>query len=66
VTTGQSAMKAVDRLREAGYQVEEVIALVDRQQGGTEFYQKMGLKFQTVFTIQDLQQRWGELQVEVV
>ncbi len=61
VTTGQSAMKAVDRLREAGYRVEEVITLVDRQQGGTEFYEKVGLKFQAVFTIQDLQKRWQEL-----
>lgn len=61
VTTGQSAMKAVDRLREAGYQVEEVITLVDRQQGGAEFYQKVGLRFQAVFTIQDLQKRWQEL-----
>ena len=61
VTTGQSAMKAVDRLREAGYRVEEVITLVDRQQGGAEFYKTVGLKFQTVFTIQDLQKRWQEL-----
>lgn len=56
VTTGQSAMKAVDRLRDAGYQVNEVISLVDRQQGGAEFYQQQGLKFQAVFTIQDFQQ----------
>ncbi len=61
VTTGQSAMKAVDRLREAGYRVEEVITLVDRQQGGAEFYKTVGLKFQTVFTIQDLQKRWQDL-----
>ena len=63
VTTGQSAMKAVDRLREAGYQVEEVITLVDRQQGGAEFYEKVGLKFQAVFTIQDLQKCWQELHI---
>ncbi len=61
VTTGQSAMKAVDRLREAGYRVEEVVTLVDRQQGGAEFYEKEGLKFQAVFTIQDLQNCWQEL-----
>jgi orotate phosphoribosyltransferase len=61
VTTGQSAMKAVDRLREAGYQVGEVITLVDRQQGGAEFYEKVGLKFQAVFTIQDLQKCWQEI-----
>ena len=64
VTTGQSAMKAVDRLREANYQVEEVISLVDRQQGGAAFYQQQGLKFRAVYTIEDLQQRWKQLQSE--
>jgi orotate phosphoribosyltransferase len=61
VTTGQSAMKAVERLRNAGYKVEEVIALVDRQQGGVEFYQTAGLKFQAVFSIADIQERWRQL-----
>jgi orotate phosphoribosyltransferase len=61
VTTGQSAMVAVERLREAGYRVEEVITLVDRQQGGAAFYESQGLRFQAVFTIADLQQRWREL-----
>lgn len=62
VTTGQSAMKAVERLRDAGYQVDEVISLVDRQQGGAEFYQQQGLKFRAVYTIEDLQKRWKQLQ----
>ncbi len=61
VTTGQSAMKAVERLREAGYSVEQVISIVDRQQGGAEFYQSVGLKFQTVFSIEDIQERWKQL-----
>jgi orotate phosphoribosyltransferase len=61
VTTGKSAMQAVDRLRAAGYQVDQVIALVDRQQGGAEFYHQAGIKFQTVFTIQDLQAHWRVL-----
>ncbi len=61
VTTGQSAMKAVERLRDAGYTVDTVISLVDRQQGGAEFYQSVGLKFQVVFTIEDIQQRYSEL-----
>jgi orotate phosphoribosyltransferase len=56
VTTGKSAMQAVTRLRDAGYRVEEIIALVDRQQGGAEFYQQQGLKFQSVFAIADLQE----------
>lgn len=61
VTTGQSAMKAVERLREAGYSVEQVIALVDRQQGGAELYQSVALKFEAVFTIQEIQERWTQL-----
>ncbi len=44
VTTGQSAMKAVERLKEAGYTVNQVIALVDRQQGGAELYQSAGVE----------------------
>lgn len=58
VTTGKSAMLAVERLRDVGYQVEQVIALVDREQGGAEFYQSQGLKFTPLFTIQDLQARY--------
>ncbi|MBE9029116.1 orotate phosphoribosyltransferase [filamentous cyanobacterium LEGE 11480] len=61
VTTGQSAMKAVERLRGAGYQVEQIITLVDRQQGGAEFYAAQGLKFDAVFTIADLQAHWQKL-----
>jgi orotate phosphoribosyltransferase len=61
VTTGQSALKAVARLQDAGYMVEEVMALVDRQQGGAELYANQGLKFTALFTIADLQQRWREV-----
>ncbi|ACK69572.1 orotate phosphoribosyltransferase [Gloeothece citriformis PCC 7424] len=58
VTTGKSAMQAVERLRDAGYQVEEILAVVDRQQGGAEFYQSVGLKFQALFSIADIQARY--------
>ncbi len=61
VTTGQSAMSAVERLKQAGYNVNQVIALVDRQQGGDELYQSAGLKFQSVFSIQDIQERYAAL-----
>lgn len=62
VTTGGSAMKAVNRLRDAGYRVEHVISLVDRQQGGAELYEREGLNFQAVFTIADLQAHWAQRQ----
>ena len=61
VTTGQSALKAVERLRQAGYSVNQVMALVDRQQGGAKLYQSVGLKFQSVFSIQEIQERFRQL-----
>ncbi|MBF2027709.1 MAG: orotate phosphoribosyltransferase [Oscillatoriales cyanobacterium C42_A2020_001] len=61
VTTGKSALQAIDRLRECGYQVNGILALVDRQQGGAETYQAAGIPFQTLFTIPEIQQRWREL-----
>ena len=64
VTTGQSALKAVERLQQAGYSVKDVIALVDRQQGGAELYCEKQLTFQSIFTIQDIKTRWAEMQAE--
>ncbi|WP_035991141.1 orotate phosphoribosyltransferase [Leptolyngbya sp. KIOST-1] len=61
VTTGQSALKAVDRLQAAGYQVNQILALVDRQQGGAELYQSHSLPFNALFTIQDIQAHWATL-----
>lgn len=61
VTTGQSALKAVERLREAGYIVEQVISLVDRQQGGAQLYQSEGLKFEATFSIVEIQERSRQL-----
>lgn len=65
VTTGKSAMLAVQRLRDAGYTVEQIITLIDRQQGGGEFYQSQGLKFDYLFTIADLQERYKTLSKSV-
>ena len=64
VTTGQSAWLAVERLRAAGYRVEQVLALVDRQQGGREFYASKGLTFTAIYTIADLRACWADLQAE--
>jgi orotate phosphoribosyltransferase len=54
VTTGKSAMQAVERLRDAGYRVDRILSLVDRQQGGSEFYASVGLHFEALFAIPEL------------
>ena len=56
VTTGKSALQAVARLQDVGYQVKQIISLVDRNQGGRELYQAKGLGFQSLFTIEGLQE----------
>ncbi len=58
VTTGASALKAVERLRAAGYVVNEILSLVDRQQGGRELYESKGLSFRPVFTIDQIKAYW--------
>ncbi|MEB3216276.1 MAG: orotate phosphoribosyltransferase [Nostocales cyanobacterium 94392] len=64
VTTGRSAMKAVTRLRDAGYTVNQVISLIDRQQGGAEYYQSVNLQFEYVFSITDIQQRYKQIVIK--
>ncbi|MEM1290062.1 MAG: orotate phosphoribosyltransferase [Cyanobacteria bacterium P01_H01_bin.162] len=61
VTTGRSAWQAVERLRQAGYTVDTILALVDRQQGGSEFYQAQGLNFEALFAITDIKARYAAL-----
>ena len=60
VTTGQSAWQAVERLRGAGYTVNTILALVDRQQGGAEFYQSKDLNFAALFSIADIKSRYAQ------
>lgn len=52
----KSAMLAVERLRKAGYTVDRVIALVDRDQGGTQLYQSAGLEFRAIFSLVEIQE----------
>lgn len=53
VTTGGSTLKAAGRLREAGYAVPGVVALVDRLEGGREAIEATGLRFIALYTRRD-------------
>jgi orotate phosphoribosyltransferase len=54
VTSGGSALKAVDQLRQAGYKVERVVAIVDRQEGGAEALRAAGLELRSLFLLEEL------------
>ena len=53
VTTGDSAISAAKRLREAGYEVERVIAIIDRNEGGKEAMKLVGLDLISLYTLKD-------------
>ena len=56
ITTGGSAIKAAEKLRDAGYIVERVVAIVDRQEG-KEAYDAMenaGLDVVSLFLLEEL------------
>lgn len=55
VTTGGSTIKAIERAREAGFNVKAVIAFVDREEGGKENIETNAkVRFDSVFTKTDL------------
>jgi len=56
VTTGGSSLRAVAGLREAGFEVVLLLALVDRLEGGRENIEAQGVTFRSVFTRRDFVQ----------
>ena len=53
VTTAGSVIKAIKKLRENNYVVEEVLSLVDRKEGGCEALNNENVKLKSIFTIKD-------------
>jgi orotate phosphoribosyltransferase len=54
ITTGGSALKAVDAIRAAGGEVLGVLSLVDRQEGGREAIEAAGLQVISLVTAEQL------------
>ena len=56
ITTGGSAVKAVDKLRDAGYKVGRVVCIVDRQEDGEadKLMKEKNLELRSLFTLKDL------------
>lgn len=55
VTTGGSSIKAIERLREAGYKPVAVLTVVDREQGGAEAFAAAGVKYLALTTLAQVQ-----------
>lgn len=54
VTSGGSALKAVEAVREFGLKVDKILAVVDRLEGGREAVEAAGLQLETLVTVRDL------------
>ncbi len=54
VTTGGSSLKAVNQLREFGYDVQRVVAIVDRQEGAKENMDSANLDLQSLFLLKEV------------
>ena len=57
VTTGGSSLKAIERLREAGYRPVAALTVVDRQQGGEEAIRAAGVGFYKLLSISQITQK---------
>jgi len=53
-TTGGSALKAIERVRELGFRVAAVMTIVDREQGAEEAFRREGIVFHRLLTLADI------------
>ena len=54
VTTGGSSLQAIEHVERFGMQVEGVIAIIDRLEGGSNAFSEQGYSLQSLLTIRDL------------
>ena len=56
ITTGGSAIKAVEKLRDAGYEVDTVVSIVDRQEDdeANKAMKLSGLQLKSIFSLEDI------------
>ena len=54
VTTGGSSLKAVNKIREAGFLVNRVVTIVDRQEGADLAMKNAGLELISLFLLKDI------------
>ena len=55
VTTGGTTLRSVERVREEGFRVVRILALVDREEGGSETIARAGFALEPLFRRSDLE-----------
>jgi uridine monophosphate synthetase len=59
-TTGETKLEALDKLRQAGLRVNDVVVLVDREQGAEAVLKGQGVRLSSVARLTDLVALWKE------
>ena len=54
VTTGGSSLKAIEKVTEFGCNIKQVLAIVDRNEGGKEKFKEKGLDYSYLFDIKEV------------
>jgi len=66
-TTGDSKIEAIDKLKDAGLIVRDIVVVIDREQGAKETLEKAGYRFHALLTITqilDELERLGQITTE--
>ncbi len=61
VTTGGSSLKVVNLLREAGFSIKRVVAIVDREEGGGIAMKQAGIELISLYTLEEIAKKAKEL-----
>ncbi|MFN8634702.1 MAG: orotate phosphoribosyltransferase [Chloroflexota bacterium] len=59
VTSGGQVVISVQQMRELGFVVQDVVCVIDRQQGGQAAIEKIGCELRPLFTLAELEELAG-------
>ena len=59
ITSGGQVVTSVQQMREVGFVVEDVVAVIDREQGGRAAIEAIGCTFRSLFTLAELEELAG-------
>jgi orotate phosphoribosyltransferase len=60
ITTGRSTLKAIGAARDNGLEVVQAVALIDRQEGGRENIEAVGVPFQAILIREEIMRAFRE------
>jgi len=63
ITTGESKLEAIEKLKDAGLQVHDIVVLIDRGQGASEMMASAGYRLHAVVSLEDLLVEWEKTSI---